>query len=191
MSGHWNNRYTQHFASDNELCVPVLPLEQIYAFLEYAQQIAEKLEGEGPKPQVSLDLEHLQVADYAAFPPVTQQQQEAIRKLQQADPIRTDEMAYLGLRSLIGPYWEKPQSESDIRRAAAYDKALEMALTEASSSVARALKRPEATTAVLGALGLPAGDGDDPRRTDRCPALGPIRLCHAEESSVQCAFVPA
>lgn len=154
MSEHWNNRYTQHLASDNALCVPVLSQEKIGVILLRAQQIAEALEGEGPKPKVSLDLEHLQVADYATFPPVTQQQQEAIRRLQTAEPIRTDEMAYLALRSLICLHWDKPKSEDDIRRAAAYDKALEMALTEASPFVARALARPEALLPYWGRLGF-------------------------------------
>lgn len=153
MSEHWNNRYTKHFASDNALCKPVLAWEKIDTILLHAQSIAEAVVGTGPAPKVSLDLEHLQVADYADFPPVPQQQQ-AIRRLQAAEPIRTDEMAYLALRSLICLHWDKPQSESDIQRAAAYDKALEIALTEASLSVSGALARPEALLPYWGRLGF-------------------------------------
>ncbi len=151
---HWNNRYTQYFKSDNELCLPLLRREQIGVILLRMQQIAEAIEGEGPQPQVTLDLEHLQAADYAAFPPVTRQQQEAIRRLQAAKPIRSDEMAYLALRSLIGLYWSQPQSENDIRRAAAYEMALEMTLTEFSSSVAQALAQPGALLPYWGRLGF-------------------------------------
>lgn len=69
-------------------------------------------------------------------------------------PIRTDEMAYLALRSLIGLSWDEPQSESDIRRAAAYEGALEMVLTQVSLSVAPALARPEALLPYWGRLGF-------------------------------------
>ncbi|MEI6540666.1 MAG: hypothetical protein WCO86_14265, partial [Planctomycetota bacterium] len=86
MSEYWNNRFTQHFASDNALCLPVLPQEQINAILLRTRYLADGLVGKGPNPEVSLDLEHLQVADYAVFPPVTQQQQEVIRRLQAAEP---------------------------------------------------------------------------------------------------------
>lgn len=154
MSGYWNNLYAQRFALDNELCVPVLPQEQLAAILLRTQQIAESMEGEGPRPKVSFDLEHLQVADYAAFPPTTQQQQEAIRRLQAAEPIRTDEMSYLALRSLIGLFWDRPQTEADIRRAAAYDRALEVVLTEASASVAQVLARHDARLPYWGRLGF-------------------------------------
>lgn len=154
MSGHWNNLYTQHLASDNALCVPVLQQEQLAAILLRTQQIAESMEGAGPKPRVSLDLEHLQVADYAAFPPITQQQQEAIRRLQATQPIRTDEMAYLALRSLIGLFWGEPQREDDIRRAAAYEKALETVPTEVSPLVAQALAKHDAPLPYWGRLGF-------------------------------------
>jgi hypothetical protein len=154
LSGHWSNLYTQHFVSDNALCVPVLPQEQLAAILLRTQQIAESMEGGGPKPRVSFDLEHLQVADYAAFPPITQQQQDAIRRLQAAQPIRTDEMAYLALRSLIGLFWGEPQSEDDIRRAAAYDTALEIVLTEVSPLVAQVLTRHDAPLPYWGRLGF-------------------------------------
>lgn len=153
MSGYWKNSYTEYMASDNALCVPVLKQEQLGAILLRVGQIADELEGEGLKPEVSFDLEHLQVADYAAFPPLTQQQ-EAIRRRQASDPIRTDEMAYLALRSLIGLHWGKPQSEDDVRRAAAYDKALEIALTEVSPLIAQALARPEALLPYWGRLGF-------------------------------------
>jgi hypothetical protein len=154
LSAYWNNRYEQYLSSDNDLCVPVLAQEQLGGILMRMQQIAESFEGAGPKPHVSLDMEHLQVADYAAFQPMTQQQQDTIRSLHAAEPIRTDEMAYLALRSLIGLHWDKPTSEQDIRRAAAYDKALEIALTEVSYAAAGKLKQREALLPYWGRLGF-------------------------------------
>ena len=154
MSESWHNRYAQYLVSDNALCVPVLNQEQIATLLARTQQIAEAMEGEGTKPKVSLDLEHLQVADYTAFPPITHQQQDAIRRLQETQPIRSDEMAYLALRSLIELFWDTPQSEDDVRRAAAYDKALELSLTEASPRIGQTLERPDALLPYWGRLGF-------------------------------------
>ena len=51
-------------------------------------------------------------------------------------------------------HWGKPQSEQDARRAAAYEWALQMALTEVSASVAQALARPEALLPYWGRLGF-------------------------------------
>lgn len=146
--------YTKYLASDNELCVPVLPQEHLDAILLRTQKIAESTEGEGQKPNVALDLEHLQVADYATFPPITQGQQDTIRRLRASQPIRVDEMAYMALRSLIVLTWDTPQSEDDIRRAAAYEAALEMTLMEVSSFVGQALAQRDAFLPYWGRLGF-------------------------------------
>jgi hypothetical protein len=152
LSGHWKNRYTQQAESDNDLCLPVLPPQQIDAIMVRTQQLAEGMVGAGPTPQLSFDLEHLQVADYAAFAPAAQQA--AIRSLQAADPIRSEDLAYLALRSMIDFHWPKPKSEQDIRRAAAYDWALEKALREIGPYVAKSLARPEAPMPYWGRLGF-------------------------------------
>ncbi|MCA3061813.1 MAG: hypothetical protein ING69_07985 [Rhodocyclaceae bacterium] len=129
-------------------------MASINAILLDAKERAEAWEGKGPKPKIVLDMEHLQVADYAAFQPMTKQQQQAIRKLQATEPIRTEEMAYLALRSLITPIWDMPQSEADLRYAAAYDVALERILTEVSLTVAKTLVQPEALLPYWGRLGF-------------------------------------
>lgn len=134
-----SNRYEPYIASDNGLCSIVLPKEMISEILLQTEVLATQMEGKGSLPKIFLDLEHLQVADYASFPPLLPEQQEAIRKRQMTDPVRTDDMAYLALRSLIGFQWDKPQSEADIRRAAAYEKALELVLVEVSEQVSESL----------------------------------------------------
>lgn len=154
MSAQWENLYTQYLLSDNELCVPVLSQEQLAAILLRTQQIAESIEGEGQKPKVAFDLEHLQVADYAAFAPINKQQQDAIRRMLAAEPIRSDEMAYLALRSLIGLFWDEPQSEDDVRRAAAYEMALEMTLTEVSPFIGQTLAQQDTPLPYWGRLGF-------------------------------------
>lgn len=154
ISPRGGNRYTQYLVSDNELCVPVLDRDQLAALLARMEQIADAIGAAGVKPGVAFDLEHLQVADYASFPPITPQQQEAIRRLQAAEPIRPDELAYLALRSFVDLFWDEPQSEDDVRRAALYDSALERVLEEQSPSVGRALDRHDAPLPYWGRLGF-------------------------------------
>lgn len=117
-------------------------------------EIAEKIEGPGPKPSVSFDLEHMQVADYRAFQPATEKQKDTIHKLLSTEPIRTDEMAYLALRSMIGLHWETPKTELDIRRAAAYETALQITLKNISPLVAETLVNPQSLLPYWGRLGF-------------------------------------
>lgn len=146
--------YDQHFSTDNALCTPMATQEHLAAILLNTHAIADSIVGEGAKPKVMLDLEHLQVADYATFPPITQQQQGAIRRLQGSQPIRTDEMTYLAFRSLISFCWDEPQSDADVARAAAYETALERVLTEVSQSMAQALAKHDAPLPYWGRLGF-------------------------------------
>jgi hypothetical protein len=154
LGGHWKNGFEEYLSSDNDLCVPVLKNEQLGFILMRTEEIAEEIEGPGPKPRVSFDLEHLQVADYRTFQPVTEQQKEVIHKLLSSEPIRTDEMAYLALRSMIGLHWDKPKSELDVRRAAAYDTALQITLTNVSPSIAETLAQPHSLLPYWGRLGF-------------------------------------
>lgn len=100
--------------------------------------LAESMVGTGDRPQVSFDLEHLQIAEYSAFAS-DDAQRAAIARLHATDPVRPDHLAYLALRSMIGLNWTKVESESDIKRAAAFEKALELTLlsicTQASESL--------------------------------------------------------
>src|SRR5205807_1305933 len=83
---------------------------------------------DGPRPQVFLDFEHLQVVNYRAFDRVTDRQREHINRLHSEAPIRPEEMVYLALRSLFEFTWRMPESEDDIRRAVAYENALNQVL---------------------------------------------------------------
>lgn len=147
-----SNRYTPFFASDNDLCSLVLPKERIDAILLETRLRAAQMEGEGDFPKVFFDLEHLQVADYTNFPLLQPEQQEAIRKVQKKDPVRTDDMIYLALRSLICFQWDKPESETDVRRAAAYEKALELVLARVSEEVSESLESENALLPYWGRL---------------------------------------
>jgi hypothetical protein len=151
LDAHFQNRYTSFVASDNYLCLPVVQPVLLNAILGRMTELAEAMVGNGPKPQVSYDLEHLQVASYADFTD-DEQQKSAIRDLQSASPIRSDEMAYMALRSMIGLSWEGVTSEEDIRRAAAYEKALELTLVEASPTLGQSISRPDSLLPYWGRL---------------------------------------
>lgn len=59
------NPYIRRMSSDNDQCVPAIEgaaIPRILAAID--AQVREKL-GDGPKPQVSLDLEQIQIADMA------------------------------------------------------------------------------------------------------------------------------
>lgn len=152
MTASESNRYAPFFSSDNNLCSPVLQKEKLYAILAYTEQRANQIGGAGGAPQISLDLEHLQVADYAAFQPLRSEQQEAIRRIRNEAPIRVQDMTYLALRSLIGFHWEEPKSEDEVRRAAAYELALQLVLTEVSEATAEGLERTDAQLPYWGRL---------------------------------------
>lgn len=141
MNAHFENRFTPCIAADYDLCTPVVPNETLNEILGRMGAIAESLVGEGARPEVSYDLEHLQVADYSAFAG-DELQREAIRRLQASDPVRPDDLAYLALRSMIGLSWATIESEDDIRRAAAYEKGLEVALTQVSHKYSSTLAQP-------------------------------------------------
>jgi hypothetical protein len=154
LAGYWINRFEEYISSDNDLCIPFLNSAQLAFIWAEMDEIAEKIEGPGAKPAITLDLEHLQVADYRDFPPTTEQQKEEINKLLSAEPIRTDEMAYLALRSMIGLHWRKPESEQDIRRASAYDIALNITLKRISSRIAETLMQNDSKLPYWGRLGF-------------------------------------
>jgi hypothetical protein len=126
-----SNPYDRWLSDDNHKCLPVLNKQDMDDILaEVAFRVASVM-GKGPPPAMTaLDLEQIQVADYAAFDGVSEVQAEAIRKFHTQSPIRPDEMLYLGLRSLFQFTWSEPESEHDIRFAAAYDFVLKQILAE-------------------------------------------------------------
>ena len=130
------NTYERWLCTDNDLCLPVVDQQRLNAILgETAVRVFQGL-GEGPEPKVFLDLEHLQVADYGTFEGVTDEQQQFISELHAAEPIRPEEMMFLALRSLFQFTWPEPQSESDIRFAAAYDFVLNQVLVDTALNLA-------------------------------------------------------
>jgi hypothetical protein len=83
--------------TDNDLCKPVIPGEDVQAIPRDVGLRVFQHEGPGPKPKVVLDLEHLQVLDYAAFEGLTERQRRQIADLHAVNPIRPEEMVFLAL----------------------------------------------------------------------------------------------
>src|SRR5688500_8263035 len=97
---------------DNENCFPVLAGNDMLGILaEVEIRVAAAL-GPGPRPVISaLDLEHIQVTDYATLNGVGESQAAAIRTFHKEWPIKSDEMLLLGIRSLIQFGWPEPRNE--------------------------------------------------------------------------------
>jgi hypothetical protein len=149
-----DNRYARWLAVDNDLCLPVIDQAGLNAILEDVSVRVYQALGQGPKPSVALDLEHLQVADYGQFEGVSEEQRQFMTQLHIAEPIRPEEMIFLALRSLFQFSWPKPTSEDDIRFAAAYDHVLNETLIETALGRTKLFAAPEALLPYWGRLAL-------------------------------------
>ena len=147
-----DNPYARWLSVDNDLCLPVINQAGLDAVLQEVALRSITVLGEGPHPWTYLDLEHLQIADYGKFEGVNDEQQEFISRLHAQEPIRPEEMIFLGLRSLFQFAWPEPKSEDDIRFAAAYDRVLNEVLIETSLDRAKRFTAPEALLPYWGRL---------------------------------------
>lgn len=139
-----DNPYIRRMSSDNDQCLPAISGPKMRQLLAVIHEAVSEALGDGPLPQVSLDLEQIQIADYGTFDGITDTQRELIARLQRETPIAPEEMLYLSLRSLFQFAWSLPQSENEIRRASAYDVLLEGYLARAALSSAENLSRADA-----------------------------------------------
>lgn len=146
------NVYQRWMREENARCLSVVDGKHLeglmYGSMAY---VIEKL-GEGPKPTFALDLEHLQVADYGAFEGVSDAQRQFILKLHEADPIRPEEMLFLGLQSLFIVSWPQPESVADIEFAAAYNFVLNKYLADTALNLAEKFRAPIALLPYWGRL---------------------------------------
>ncbi|MBA8906052.1 hypothetical protein [Aminobacter ciceronei] len=125
-----DNPYARWLSEDNDKCLPVIEQAGIFGILAAVGSQVRGVLGDGPTPLMSaLDLEQIQVADYAGFDGFDEAQATEIRKFQKQSPVRAEEMLFLGLRSLFQFTWPEPRNEEDIRYAAAFDFVLNQVLT--------------------------------------------------------------
>lgn len=116
-------------AADLRLCRPLVSGSAIEATVAHAGDIlASRGQGNGARPVVAVDLEQFQVVDYAAFEDVNDDQRSKLLALHGNGPIRSDEMIYLALRSLIEPVFEPPQSVEELRWAMDFEHELNVGL---------------------------------------------------------------
>jgi hypothetical protein len=87
--------------------------------------------------------EHLRTCD---------EQRRFMARLHTQEPIRPEEMIFLGLRSLFQFAWPKPTNEDDIRFAAASDYVLDETLTQTALELAKQFTAPEALLPYWGRL---------------------------------------
>jgi hypothetical protein len=121
------------------------PLEE--AFVRAATQL-----GLGPRPATAVDLEQLQLVDYTSLPGVNDEQRRAIAKAQAEEAIKPEEMIFLALRSLYQFSWPDPESNDDIRFAAACEYTLNQALIGRALDLAFSLNAPDASLPYWGRL---------------------------------------
>jgi hypothetical protein len=146
------NHYQRWIGTDNDHCLPVIDQQRLNAILgKTAARVIQGL-GQGPFPKVLLDLEHLQVANYGSFEGVSNGQRQFMAQLHSGEPIRPDEMIFLALRSLFQFTWPEPQSEDDIRYAAAYDHVLNQVLVDTALDLAGQFRGPDALLPYWGRL---------------------------------------
>lgn len=148
----FDNLYSGWLKTDNDLCKPVIPGEEVQAIPREVGLRVFQYEGPGPKPKVVLDLEHLQVVDYAAFEELTDRQKQQITDLHTGSPIRPEEMVFLALKSLFQFVWPQPTSEDDIRYAACYHAALNGVLIDRALDLTKPFSTPEALLPYWGRL---------------------------------------
>lgn len=121
--------FSRWLSEDNDTCLPILDQTGIARILAEVDGRVRAALGDGPNPSMTvLDLEQMQVTDYASLGGVSATQAAAIQGFHEQAPIRPDETLFLGLRSLFQFTWPEPTSEDDIRFAAAFDLVLKEVL---------------------------------------------------------------
>jgi len=144
--------YARWMGTDNDLCKPVIPGSAIEPLLTEVTIRVFQLQGPGPRPKTMLDLEQLQVVDYAAFEQVSGAQKTAMASLLAAEPIRPEEMIFLALKSLFQFAWPEPTSAGDIEYAALYHAALHNVLLKTALGHAKDFSTPDALLPYWGRL---------------------------------------
>jgi hypothetical protein len=115
-------------ASDMNRCRPIMPSKALAFVISQIKLTVPSEFQEGPSPELCMDLEQLQVADYSRFEGVTDQQRDTLAALHSQAPVQTEEMVFLALRSLFDLVWPEPGSNADVLRAAVWGTALNRVL---------------------------------------------------------------
>ncbi|MBV7297025.1 hypothetical protein [Enterovibrio paralichthyis] len=125
------NIFSNFLSTDNDLCKPLVPQEQLAKILYEASAVLKY----DVKPTFYLDLEQLMVVDYSELPLLTKSQKEYILEQLRKSPLDPDDLAFFSLRSLFGTCWQSPQSNDDINKAMAYEFSLIGAISRHSTEL--------------------------------------------------------
>jgi len=147
-----DNPYRGRVNEDLALSEVVITSDALQAIPAEVRFHATRLEGDGPKPKVVIDFEHLQVVNYAAFEGLSDWQRQQITDLHAGDPVRPEEMVFLALKSMFQFIWPEPNDPDDARFAAATHAALTAVLARRASDVARPFALPEGLLPYWGRL---------------------------------------
>lgn len=149
MTQNPENLYFEWMRSDNHLCVPVLSGEQMQS-IEFTvarltiDRLSDELLKAYPPPRYSLDLEHIQIADYFAFPGVTDEQKIEMARLYAEHPIPSEELYYISLKSLFGQTFQFPKSEDELLLACKCDAALDHVLLQVAGELGGKIQKLDA-----------------------------------------------
>jgi hypothetical protein len=146
------NRYSVWLGTDNDQCIPLIDQEAISLILAEVHFRVNSTIGDGPQVKTFLDLEQLQIADYSGFSGVNELQRDQIRGFNTREPVRPQELIYLALRSLFQFIWPEPQSQDELRYAAAYDFVLEDVLARKAVALTPAFSTSEGLLSYWGRL---------------------------------------
>jgi hypothetical protein len=137
-----DNRYKTWIGTELDRCRPIVDAARLSDILMQTTARAWSVSGPGELPKVSWDLEQLQVADYAALEGISDAHRAHMARLLAQEPIRTDEVIFLSLRSLYQLTWPEPQSQDDLLYILNYEDALSAVLVETAMDVARQFLAP-------------------------------------------------
>ena len=170
--------YRDQMATDFGLCHPLVPELAIRATVAKAGDIVARQRGSsGPPPAVMLDLEQFQMVDYAAFDGVNDEQRSMLLTLHGNGPIRSDEMIYLALRSLVEPVFAPPASVSDLQWATAFELELNIGLRHLADKLSSRFNDAQALLPYWGRRSYLSVMGDFPIAD--APQLQPGRVACA------------
>lgn len=119
--------------NDAKLSLSLLNETQINQLLSNVQKYVDLVGCSSTiKPKVVVDLDGLQVLNYALLPSLSKTQIEYVRKSLRDVKARQEDMIFWGLSSLISFSWELPNNIEEARASATYAAALNIALHQLS-----------------------------------------------------------
>lgn len=113
--------------------VPLLDRDEIAYLLAHIEPLLK--DHEPVRPSIGLDLEQLQIGDYASLYADAQDVRDILGVIQSYGTYDERELDFLALRSLVTLYWREPKSNDDVRLMADVETALHSAMLRVAEYV--------------------------------------------------------